>query len=132
MSSELTVHIPTIPPGKNKSHGYGRGKAKTGKPRVYVTNEAKKWSEDASFIIGARLGVTGWRPIYTYYTLDIVFSSKSRLDVDAPITLVQDVLSRKIASMFPESKFDDKLILRTTCEKVDGEEGVSLMLKGFD
>jgi len=130
--NELSVTIPTIPPGKNRSHGYGRGKAKTGEPRVYVTNEAKKWSKDASLVIGAKLGVTGWKPIYKVYTLDILFSAKSKLDVDAPITLIQDVLSRKIAFMFPESKFDDKMIVRTTCEKIDGETGVALTLRGFD
>ena len=123
--NNLTVHIPTIPPGKNRTYGCGRGRAKTGKPRVYLTKEAKKWSKDASLIIGARAGVCGWKPTYKYYILEIVFSAKSRLDVDAPITLVQDTLTRKLG-------FDDKLIVRTTCEKVDGEEGVSLTLKGFD
>ena len=130
--NELTVTIPVIPPGKNRSHGYGRGRAKTGKPRVYVTNEAKKWTKDASLIIGSAIGVSGWKPIYKVYTLDILFSAESKLDVDAPITLIQDVLSRKIASMFPDSKFDDKMIVRTTCEKIDGEVAVFLILKGYD
>ena len=132
MGNELVISIPSIPPGKNRSHGYGRGRAKKGEPRVYVTNEARKWTKDASLIIGAKIGTSGWKPSYQYYTLDIVFSAQSRLDVDAPITLVQDTLCRKIDAFFEDIEFDDRLILRTTCDKRSGEEGVSISLKGYD
>ncbi len=107
--------IPLLPPGINRMYGKGRG-------RVYLTHEARKWAKDAALIIGAEAGRTGWEDSGGEYEIEIIMYG-SRLDVDAPIKLVIDTLTRKLG-------FDDVRVTKQSSKTVreTDKEGVWVTL----
>lgn len=110
--SYLACHFSVMPPGVNTQYGYGRG-------RVYLTKAAKQWVEDASLIIGSEAGRIGWEDQWDAYGLAIYFEG-SKMDVDAPIKLVQDTITRKLG-------FDDQKISEVSSTR--GDQTVEPLLK---
>jgi len=108
--------IPLLPPGINRMYGKGRG-------RVYLTDEARKWAKDASFIIGAEAGKTGWEDYGGEFEIEIVMYG-SRLDVDAPVKLIIDTVTRKL-------DFDDSRVIMQSSRTVrdTDKEGVQVVLR---
>ena len=114
----MDIFIPLNPPGINQTYGYGQG-------RVYMTDVARSWSEGAAFIVGSEAGMQNWEDIFDYYQIFIKFNNWN-LDVDAPIKLVIDTVTRKLG-------FDDKRILRQCSEKINsGEKGVWVTLENYE
>ena len=108
--------IPLLPPGINRMYGKGRG-------RVYLTHEARKWAKDASFIIGAEAGRTGWEDFGGKYEIEII-TYGSRMDVDAPVKLIIDTVTRKLGFDDSRVKHQSSDIVRET-----DKEGVDIMLR---
>lgn len=94
----LSVWIPVLPPGKNATYGYG-------KMRVYLSDEASSWAEKAALIIGAAAGEQGFIVQDSDEYAILIYTYGSDLDVDAPVALVIDTVSRKLG-------FDDRRIYR--------------------
>lgn len=120
----LCVQIDALPPGINSQYGVGRGRAPSPllasivqddrKPRVYLTAQAEDWAEKAALVIGAEAGVAGWELESINYGVLIIFSG-SRMDVDAPVKLVIDTLTRKLG-------FDDRYITEQASIRLDSKE----------
>jgi Holliday junction resolvase RusA-like endonuclease len=110
----LVVEIPALPPGINSQYAVGRGRGDKGKAHVYLTEYANTWSAKAALIIGAKAGLVGWYHRFTSYGLLLIFSG-SGLDVDAPVKLVMDTLTRKLG-------FDDSLIVEQASLRLNSPE----------
>lgn len=108
--------IPLLPPGINETYGYGRG-------RVYMTHKAQRWKRDAALIIGAEAGRIGWEDYGGKYEIEIV-TYGSRMDVDAPVKLIIDTVTRKLG-------FDDSRVMHQSSDIIrDTEkEGVYVVLR---
>ena len=107
----LTLRL-DLPPGKNQSHGYGRG-------RVYTSKVAKEWAEAAALEIGSQAGKRRWRlDQLIEWEIAMTWSVGKRrknLDIDAPVTLAMDTISRKLG-------FDDEIFTRLVSERVKHDE----------
>jgi hypothetical protein len=123
LSGTLFVQLDALPPGINTQYGVGRGRERElpyltegrgGKPRIYLTEQAEKWAAQAALVIGARAGVTGWEHEHSNYGLLTVFSG-TKMDVDAPIKLVIDTVTRKLG-------FDDRLIVEQASIRIAHEK----------
>ena len=111
--------IPLLPPGINRTYGKGRG-------RVYLTHEARAWSKGAALVIGAEAGKIGWKDYGGEYEIQITMYG-SRLDVDAPVKLILDTVTRKLG-------FDDSHVIMQSSKTVrdTDKEGVMIVLKGME
>jgi len=108
--------IPLLPPGINRTYGKGRG-------RVYLTHEARAWSKGAALVIGAEAGRIGWEDYGGDYEIQITMYG-SRLDVDAPIKLIIDTVTRKLG-------FDDSRVIMQSSKTVrdTDKEGAQIVLR---
>ncbi len=107
----LTLRL-DLPPGKNQSHGYGRG-------RVYTSKIAREWAEAAALEIGTQAGRRSWSlDRLLDWEIQMTWSVGKRrmtLDIDAPVTLAMDTISRKL-------NFDDEIFTRLVSERVRHDE----------
>ena len=107
----LTLRL-DLPPGKNQSHGYGRG-------RVYTSTVAKEWAEAAALEIGSQAGRHRWTIDQLIdWEIQMTWSVGKRrknLDIDAPVTLAMDTISRKL-------NFNDEIFTRLVSERVQHDE----------
>jgi Holliday junction resolvase RusA-like endonuclease len=118
----LTVSIPVLPPGINRTYIYN---AST-KNRVVLSNEARHWDEKAAHIIGTQAAAQDWQYDKTAkYSLLIEWGG-SRHDVDAHVKLAQDCLTRKLG-------FDDRQIVTVLVTRIKtDEEMINLTLLPHD
>ena len=88
-----------------------------------MTHEARRWAKDAALIIGAEAGRVGWEDSGGKFEIEVIMYG-SRLDVDAPIKLIIDTVTRKLG-------FDDSRVIMQSSRTVrDAEkEGVYVVLR---
>ncbi|MHC4463684.1 MAG: hypothetical protein ACYS30_19970 [Planctomycetota bacterium] len=105
---QLYILLPIVPPSINATYKYGKG-------RVYLSDAATSWSEQAALMIGCEAGRQRWRDNGSTYRLDVVFSrgKKRIIDVDAPMKLIIDTVTRKL---FTDQ--DDMRIVKYSGERV--------------
>lgn len=106
----FTCFVPVLPPGINSTYGYGKGK-------VYKKPKAVKWEADAGLLYRNKSSQLEWEDLHDWYFLEIIFTSW-RMDVDAPLKLIQDALTRALG-------FDDKKIRRVCIEKIPTKEATA-------
>ena len=114
---DLVVDIPVLPPGINETYSIGKG-------RMYKTSKAKHWENKAALIVGSTIATTGWEYEGGTYAIEVLVYN-SRYDVDAPIKLIIDMLTRKIGID------DNKNFIRKVCiETFDDttKEGIQIWL----
>ena len=90
-SDYFNIFIEVLPPGINKTYSVT---SKGGKGRMYKSEEAKAWATGAALQIGSRAAELEFEP-EGHYDLKIIVTG-SRMDVDAPIKLIQDTLCQKL------------------------------------
>lgn len=104
----VRIDIPFLPPGINSNYGFGNRK-------VYKTRETTDWSEKAGLIIGSTINASGWNyQEGREYGLVLIWSG-TKLDVDAPVKVIMDTITRKIG-------FDDKHIKYVSSHKRESKE----------
>lgn|SRR3990167_2748166 len=103
--SKLLIWIPLLPPGINETYLIGN-------KHFYKSEKAKRWEEDAAYIIGSE--AQEWEDKSEWYGINITLCN-SNYDVDSSIKIVIDTISRKLG-------FNDKRILKQCSEKVKSDE----------
>jgi Holliday junction resolvase RusA-like endonuclease len=121
-SDNFDVFIVVLPPGINKTYA-STINPKTNKSRIYKTKEAKEWSEKAALIIGSRAAELDFVPSGEYKL--VITTHGSKMDVDAPIKLIQDTLCEKLG-------FDDRLISEVEAKKDKLGKGLRVKLEKND
>lgn len=103
------VFIPLLPPGINTQYKRNRN------GMVFVNKLHRIWAEKAALIIGARAAELGWeaQPDEEYYVEIALYNFT--LDVDAPLKLILDTVSRKL-------DFDDSKVRAVWIGKSSGDE----------
>jgi len=119
----LNIFIPGKCPGFNDTYKVGKGRG--GKCRMYIAPKVKEWINKASLIVGAAAAEQEWGFKECLYEFELRFSNQKQ-DVDAPLKLLIDMVTRKLG-------FDDKYIKKATIDRLSKEEsdmiGIWITLK---
>lgn len=114
----MEIFIPLLPPGLNATYRISGS-------RLYKSEEATAWENDAALIIGSEAARQEWADNSEFYQIEIKFSNW-RQDVDAPVKLILDCISQKLG-------FNDKRIMKQCSEKVNLKEpGVLITLEPYN
>ncbi len=123
INQQLVIFIPVSPPGINQQYKIGR---RAGRASFYMSQRSREWADKAALIIGSEASRQGWLSAFSHYRIKISLAKTYRFDLDAPIKLVIDTISRKLG-------FNDKCVDLIICERAASlEEGVQILLEGVE
>lgn len=113
-SDYIEIVIPTLPPGANRTYQRTR-------QGVALTPAARRWDAEAALIVGAAAGRFEFKPDLAAQYQIIIRWWGGRHDADAHLKLVQDCVTRKLASDTPG--FDDRQISACVIERCPADWG---------
>jgi len=123
-SDYFEVTIPALPPGANRTY---QPVSKSSKAGLILTDEARRWDNDAALIIGSVAGQFDFEPDPAAEYEIIIRWWGSRHDTDAHLKLIQDTITRKLG-------FDDRQIKTCIIQRLEAwdedepDEGVQVHL----
>jgi Holliday junction resolvase RusA-like endonuclease len=119
-SENFEVFIEVLPPGINRTYA-STVNPTTGKSRIYKSGDARDWARQAALVIGSQAALMDFEPDGEYNLYVEVHNS--RMDIDAPLKLIQDTVTEKLG-------FDDRHIQEVEIKKIKSDKkGVLIKLE---